>query len=305
MALERSLYFLKLFYVTRRPLHNVFKLGSVFVANQMNFRKTSNFIMLKLLMRFIRVMPALSSTMRKLAKNPSDVLEAKNLLRIVAHLELDPNNTNYIVENLKNDQSALYSMRERAGARFRFLLPQLGKMEPGTVGKCLYLGVTKNGIDLNEYFEIMLSEIKKADPVNVEISEDHWVALRSYQIHDFIHTITGVPPTPFGELYLVWFISANNKNRNTIITGALVSLRLIFSFPRSILSTIALISKARKDGAKMRNVLGIRFEDLLKEDITQVRADLGIPPHGLVHNTKLFPPSDMKYYSFEEFALTN
>lgn len=108
----------------------------------------------------------------------------------------------------------------------------------------------------------------------VEDAEEKWVLQRYRDVHDLWHLLTGMPTTVLGELGQKWFEWVQTGLPVAGLSAMVGPLRLKGDQRRVLMRD--LVPWALKSGAESTDLLAIRFENYLEEDLGVLRKKWGI-----------------------------
>lgn len=103
---------------------------------------------------------------------------------------------------------------------------------------------------------------------------DAWVMQRYRDVHDLWHVLTGMPTTVMGELAQKWFEATQTGLPVAVLSAAVGPVRLPAKQKRILLTELVPWAVACGRGAT--DLLAIRYEDRLCEDVEQLRREWGI-----------------------------
>jgi len=142
----------------------------------------------------------------------------------------------------------------------------LNILPSGTFGHKYKMYMDKHGFDAN-----------KRPPVQfIEDAELAYIMLRYRQVHDFWHTLTGLPPTELGEIALKWFEWRVTGLPVCALSSVFGPLRLS-SDERRLLRSVY-IPWAMESGSHSRGLLSYYYEENFHKSIEDVRLDLNLIP---------------------------
>jgi ubiquinone biosynthesis protein Coq4 len=111
--------------------------------------------------------------------------------------------------------------------------------------------------------------------------ELQFAILRGYQVHDFIHTVTGYRPDPRGEVAVQAFCLAQIQFPYFAMWISVVTTRSAFIDPTHTVGLMDAIAEGWQFGRTVENLQYERWEDQIDDPIADVRARYGIAPDGL------------------------
>lgn len=132
-------------------------------------------------------------------------------------------------------------------------------LAPGTLGR-----------EYARFMDVRGFEPESRDEVRfVENDRHRWLLQRYRDVHDVWHVLTGMPTTVLGELAQKWF-EASQTGLPVAVMSALVGPLRLSSGNRQVLRR-DLIPWAVSCGTNAEDLLAIRYEDYLEDDVEQLR----------------------------------
>jgi ubiquinone biosynthesis protein Coq4 len=111
--------------------------------------------------------------------------------------------------------------------------------------------------------------------------ELQYAVLRGFQLHDFLHVLTGYDASPRGELGLQAFCLAQLQFPYFAMWISTVTTRMTYVQPRGIVPVMDAITDGWAYGRRTRQLQFHRWEDELERPLAEVRAAWGIVPSPL------------------------
>ncbi|KAI9141900.1 ubiquinone biosynthesis protein Coq4 [Paraphysoderma sedebokerense] len=139
-----------------------------------------------------------------------------------------------------------------------------------------------NSFGYNYYHNFLLKYDVTPDsrsPVHfIDNEEEAYIMLRYRQIHDFWHTLTGVPVSVEGEVGLKVFELVQTGLPMTLLSSILGPLKLNSTEKKRFWNNY--VPWAVKCGSSSMFLLNVYYEEILDKDLNQIRKELGIwvPP---------------------------
>ena len=166
-------------------------------------------------------------------------------------------------------QQALLSRRPLPEALFS--LDALRALPAGSLGRAY-----ADHLEANELDPRKIVESTRAAYADFEASELHdFVRVRTRDVHDLVHALTGYGTDFLGETAVVAFTFANFGNRGYLglaVSGALGLLGL------GRLRGLPFLWDAYRRGRRAKLLWGADWEALLPRPLEEVRAQLGVEP---------------------------
>ena len=159
-------------------------------------------------------------------------------------------------------------------------LAALGELPVGSLGRCYRDWIVDNGLaaaiatDYRRFHE-MLERSGRLDGMPVEL---RFAILRGFQVHDFMHVITGYDSSSRGELALQAFSLAQFPFPYFGMWMSVVTTRMTFHEPRLIAATMDAISDGWQYGSATANLMVQPWEDMLDEPVGELRDRFGVEP---------------------------
>ncbi|MEQ9450274.1 MAG: Coq4 family protein [Pseudomonadales bacterium] len=110
--------------------------------------------------------------------------------------------------------------------------------------------------------------------------EIRYAILRGFQIHDFLHVLTGYDSSPRSEIALQAFSLAQLKFPYFAMWMTVSTARMTFIDPNMIVPTMDAITEGWQYGRQVKNLSFERWEERLAEPIADVRREHRIDPEG-------------------------
>lgn len=108
----------------------------------------------------------------------------------------------------------------------------------------------------------------------VDDPADAWVLQRYRDVHDLWHVLTGMPTTVLGELAQKWFEAAQTGLPVAVISAVFGPVRLPAEEQKLLITK--LVPWAVATGRRAPDLLAIRYEDRLQDDVEELRKEWGI-----------------------------
>ncbi|XP_051788283.1 ubiquinone biosynthesis protein COQ4 homolog, mitochondrial [Erpetoichthys calabaricus] len=172
-----------------------------------------------------------------------------------------------IRERMRNDPEGNQILQERPRIRLTTLdLTRLNALPDGTFGKeyVQFLNVHKVTPD------------SRAEVKFVDDEELAYVIQRYREVHDFVHTLLGMPTNMLGEVAVKWFEAVQTRLPMCILGAALGPLRL--SARRLQILTTTLVPWALTNGRNATFMMNVYYERYWEMDMESLREQLGLMP---------------------------
>ncbi|XP_072309201.1 ubiquinone biosynthesis protein COQ4 homolog, mitochondrial [Eucyclogobius newberryi] len=170
-------------------------------------------------------------------------------------------------DRMRNDPEGYSILLERPRIRLSTLdLTAMSSMPDGSFGR-EYLSF----LDDNHVTPDSRAEVRFVDD-----EELAYVMQRYREVHDFLHTLLGMPTNMLGEVAVKWFEAANTGLPMCALGAALGPLRLKTSQLQKLFQTLG--PWALQNGRKARCVLNVFYERRWEQNVEKLREELGIEP---------------------------
>lgn len=157
-------------------------------------------------------------------------------------------------------------------------IERLSSCAPGTLGRAYHSYVVDNDllVDLaRDYraFNESLTASGKLDRLPADLS---YTIVRGFQIHDFLHVLTGFDSTPAGELSQAAFHFAQLGFPYHAMRMAVTTAHLAFLRPERSIEAMDAIVAGWISGRSCENLHFTRWEEEIDTPLTDLRARFGI-----------------------------
>jgi ubiquinone biosynthesis protein COQ4 len=157
-------------------------------------------------------------------------------------------------------------------------LAALEAYEPGSLGHAYLLFMRDNNLierlamgyrELHEEFEAQ-GKLDNLPPIL------KYKVLRGYQTHDLHHVLTGLPPTPFGELSIQAFQLAQQDFPYSAMWIAVVTAHMALVDPYLIKPGMDAITDGWALGRRSKSIQFVKFETMLDRPMVDVQSEYGL-----------------------------
>ncbi|MBN3287480.1 COQ4 protein, partial [Polyodon spathula] len=170
-------------------------------------------------------------------------------------------------DRMRGDPEGYQILQERPRIRVSTLdLGRLGAMPDGSFGREYLRFLEENGVTPDS----------RADVKFVDDEELAFVIQRYREVHDFMHTLLGMPTNMLGEVVVKWFEMVQTGLPMCMLGAVLGPLRL--SARRLQLLTATLIPWALRNGRNARCLLNVYYEQRWEQSLESLREELSIEP---------------------------
>ena len=157
-------------------------------------------------------------------------------------------------------------------------LEELAKCAPGTLGKGYYTFLVENKLEANlgrnyREFNTELHESGKLDRLPKDMS---FMMVRGFQIHDFLHVLTGYDSSPLGELALASFYLAQLRFPYHAMRLAVTLGHTAFIKPSATVSAMDAIVDGWSYGRAAKNLNFERWEAHIHTPVEELRARMNL-----------------------------
>jgi ubiquinone biosynthesis protein COQ4 len=153
-------------------------------------------------------------------------------------------------------------------------LETLAGYAPGLFGRDYHDFIVDNGLEKNiatnyRQFHEFLSASGQLDRMPEQL---RYAIIRGFQVHDMMHVLTGYPATPSGEIALQAFCLAQIRFPYFAMWMSVVTTRMTFLDPASIVSLMDSITDGWQRGRSARNIQFPEWETMLDRPTADLRA---------------------------------
>jgi ubiquinone biosynthesis protein COQ4 len=157
-------------------------------------------------------------------------------------------------------------------------LDVLGRLPTGSVGRAYHDFIVLNGLEKNiavnyRQFHDSLATSGQLDRLPEEL---RYAIIRGFQIHDLLHVMTGYEATPRGEIALQAFCLAQLRFPYFAMWMSVVTTRMTFLDPDSIVPIMDAITDGWKFGRAARNIQVLKLEQMVERPLLDVQQELGL-----------------------------
>ena len=157
-------------------------------------------------------------------------------------------------------------------------LDDLTDCAPGTLGHGYRSFIVDNGLEANlgrnyRDFNAQLSAEGTLDRLPDDLS---YTIVRGFQIHDYLHVLTGFSPKPVGELAQAAFHYAQLRFPYHALRIAVTTAHVAFVKPDAIIPAMDALSAGWAMGRATDNLHFTKWEEEFNTPITELRERVGI-----------------------------
>ncbi len=152
----------------------------------------------------------------------------------------------------------------------------------GSFGKAYHCFIVDNGLEekIAINYRKFHEHLEKIGVLKGMPDEIRYAILRGFQIHDFLHVVTGYDSSPRSEIALQAFSLAQLKFPYFGMWMSVVTTRMTFIDPDIIVPTMDAITDGWRFGRAVKNLALEKWEMQLEEPLADLRARYGIVPSG-------------------------
>lgn len=163
------------------------------------------------------------------------------------------------------------------------VLEDLTDCAPGTLGEGYHRFITENGLMENLGVNYRaFNEKLQAEGALDRLPEDvSYMIVRGFQIHDFLHVLTGFQPNPLGELAQAAFHYAQLRFPYHAMRIAVTTGHIAFVNPTATASVMDALMDGWFVGRSSQNTHFTLWEDELHTPIDDLRERFAITPRSL------------------------
>ncbi|NJN51120.1 MAG: hypothetical protein HC809_04420 [Gammaproteobacteria bacterium] len=161
-------------------------------------------------------------------------------------------------------------------------IAQLNDHAEGTFGRAYYHFIVDNNLEekIAINYRMFHEHLEKSGALTGMPSEIRYAVLRGFQVHDFMHVVTGYDSSPRSEIALQAFSLAQLKFPYFSMWMSVVTTRMTFIDPDMIVPTMDAITEGWQFGRRARNLAFEKWEARLDDPLTELRPKFGIAPQG-------------------------
>ncbi|KAK7895194.1 hypothetical protein WMY93_020519 [Mugilogobius chulae] len=170
-------------------------------------------------------------------------------------------------DRMRNDPEGFSILMERPRIRLSTLdLDKMSLMPEGSFGREYLRFLDENRVTPDS----------RADVKFVDDEELAYVMQRYREVHDFLHTLLGMPTNMLGEVAVKWFEAANTGLPMCVLGAVLGPIRLKTSHLQTLFQSLG--PWALQNGHRARCVLNMFYERRWEQSVEELRQELNIEP---------------------------
>ena len=157
-------------------------------------------------------------------------------------------------------------------------LERLARCAPGTLGHGYHKFIVDNQLEANlaRNYHTFNEELQASGKLNRLPADLSYMMLRGFQIHDFLHVLTGCDASPLGELKLAAFYLAQLRFPYHAMRMAVTTAHMAFLQPEIITPAMDAIAEGWMYGRTAPNLNFERWEDFLDTPLDSLREQIGL-----------------------------
>lgn len=161
-------------------------------------------------------------------------------------------------------------------------LDTLSSYRNETLGHSYYHFIVDNGLEakIATNYRMLHDHMDNSGALDGMPEEFKYAILRGFQIHDFLHVLTGYQPDPLGEVALQAFSLAQMRFPYMSMWMSVLTTRMTFLEPHTIPAIMDAITDGWQFGKKAKNIAFLRYEEMLDEPLLPLRKRYGIDASG-------------------------
>ncbi|MCB1842109.1 MAG: hypothetical protein KDI09_04025 [Halioglobus sp.] len=163
-------------------------------------------------------------------------------------------------------------------------LDALGRFRDGTLGHSYYHFILDNHLEekIAMNYRQLHEHMDNSGQLDSMPEEFKYTILRGFQIHDFLHVLTGYDSSPFGEVALQAFTLAQKRFPYMSMWMSTLTTRMTYLEPETIGPVMDAITDGWQFGRKVGNIVFLEYETMLDRPLVDLRREYGIDPTGSV-----------------------
>lgn len=157
-------------------------------------------------------------------------------------------------------------------------LERLGAMPETTLGRAYHDWIVDNGLtaQIATDYGAFHERLAASGALDGMPPEMQYMVLRGFQVHDFLHVLTGYDSSGLGEISLQAFCLAQVRFPYFAMWISTVTTQMTFLRPSSIVPLMDAITDGWQRGRSLPNLQTHRWEDEVERPLAGLRADWGI-----------------------------
>tara|TARA_R110002110_G_scaffold205066_1_gene416772 strand:- start:179075 stop:179707 length:633 start_codon:yes stop_codon:yes gene_type:complete len=161
-------------------------------------------------------------------------------------------------------------------------LETLSKYRNETLGHSYYHFIVDNSLEekIATNYRMLHDHMEQTGALAGMPDEFKYAILRGFQIHDFLHVITGYEPDPEGEIALQAFTLAQKRFPYMAMWMSVLTTRMSFVDPNMITMVMDAITQGWQFGSSVKNIAFLRYEEMLDQPLMALRREYGIDAAG-------------------------
>ncbi|KAA1192497.1 hypothetical protein F0M18_07445 [Pseudohalioglobus sediminis] len=151
-----------------------------------------------------------------------------------------------------------------------------------TLGHSYYHFIVDNGLEakIATNYRMLHEHMESSGALDGMPEEFKYAIIRGFQIHDFMHLLTGYDPDGPGEIALQAFTLAQMHFPYMAMWMSVLTTRMTFLEPDSIPTVMDNIAEGWQFGNRAGNIAFLEYEKMLDRPLLDIRREYGIDPAG-------------------------
>ncbi|MDP1632378.1 MAG: Coq4 family protein [Caulobacter sp.] len=181
------------------------------------------------------------------------------------------------VQELRSIPESEAALKERFIAE-PISLERLAECAPGTLGHGYRKFIIDNGLEQNlgRNYRKMNEDLHQSGKLDRLPDDLSFMMVRGFQIHDFLHVLTGYEATIYGELALAAFYLGQIRNPYHAMRVAVTTSHMAFLRPTLIVEAMDAFVDGWSYGRSSRNLNFERWEDELDTPLEVLRERMNL-----------------------------
>lgn len=161
-------------------------------------------------------------------------------------------------------------------------LDRLADCAPGTLGQAYHSYIVDNDllVDLARDYRAFNEELSASGKLDRLPADLSYTIVRGFQIHDFLHVLTGFDSTPKGELSQAAFHFAQLRFPYHAMRIAVTTAHMAFLNPDLSVDAMDALVAGWISGRSCQNLHFARWEEEIDTPLSELRAAWGVTPAG-------------------------
>lgn len=161
----------------------------------------------------------------------------------------------------------------------------LADLPAGSLGKAFHQHIVTNNLtkEIHKGYQKYHDHLERTGVLANMPDEIKYTVLRGFQTHDFLHMLTGFDTTGLGEIALQAFGVAQTGSLYNSMWIAVTTTQAAFTRPWANPALMDAITEGWQLGRAVRtNLVTVKWERRLSEQVSDLRREYGIPDHSMM-----------------------